>query len=224
MNDHRQMSWVCPLCRAVITVGARDDGRDQVRSTCLLRPDWEALPEAVRDEIGAMLDVESPIRAGYRLAELAGHQRRTMEYMMLASYRNSLRRRGCSCAEAVRGNASWACPSCDRPLLGCDHIRGETCAPCRSAPAWEALPQTVRDEVGAMLAAGAVEPATYRLRDLDENRLDTFDYVLMTVYAQGRLKQVRTGGTRPARFPATRRSPAPRTEFRGPRPAPAPEA
>lgn len=90
VNDHRQMSWVCPSCRAVITAGARDDHRDRVCSTCLLRPDWEALPEAVRDE------------------------------------------------------------------------------------------------VGAMLAAGAVEPATYRLRDLDENRLDTFDYVLMTVYAQGR--------------------------------------
>ncbi|MFS8096096.1 hypothetical protein LFM09_03060 [Lentzea alba] len=180
MTDHNQSTWVCPLCRAVVT-GCGDNEVD-ICDTCRLRPDWEALPQAVRDEVGAMIDATSSIRAGYLLAELDGHQRPTMQYMLLASYGSRARKRTCSCAETDHGFVSWTCPSCDRPLLGCDETRGEICAPCGSRPAWEALPQAVRDEVGAMADAGDVTSAVYRLRDLDHNRLDTFAYTLMVVY------------------------------------------
>jgi hypothetical protein len=172
-----QVAWVCPLCRAVVT-GGGDQGTD-VCDTCQLRTDWEALPQSVRDEVGAMIDADGPILSGYRLAELDGHQRPTMEYMRLAFCRNRLGKRTCSCAETDYGHVSWTCPSCDRPLRGCDHNRGEICGPCRSRPAWEALPQSVRDEAGAM---ADVMSAAYRLRELDHNRLDVFDYTLMAVY------------------------------------------
>jgi hypothetical protein len=180
VTDHKQATWVCPLCRAV-SEGCSDN-RDEICFTCRLRPDWEALPQAIRDEVGAMIDAESSIRASYLLAELAGHQRPTMDYMKLASYGSSVRKRSCSCTETDHGRVSWACPSCGRPLLGCDETGGEICAPCGSRPDWEALPQAVRDEVGAMADAGDVTPAAYRLRDLDHNRRSTFDYLLMVVY------------------------------------------
>ncbi|MET8761442.1 hypothetical protein [Lentzea sp. NPDC004782] len=181
MADHRQRTWVCPLCRAVVTDGGAN-GHD-VCDICQLRPVWEALPRTVRDEIGPMIDADGPIRSGYQLAELDGHRRPTMEYMKLASYRGRLGKRTCSCAETDYGHVSWTCPSCDRPLLGCGHNRGEICAPCGSRPGWEALPQAVRDEVGAMTE---VMSAAYRLRDLDHNRLDVFDYTLMAVYQNSR--------------------------------------
>ena len=170
------MTWVCPLCRAVVTGG--DQGAD-VCDTCQLRPDWEALPQALRDEVGALIDANGAIPSGYQLAELDGHRRPTMQYLRLAFYRNRAGNRTCSCTETGYGYVSWTCPSCDRPLRGCDHNRGEICAPCRSRPAWEALPQSVRDEVGAMTD---VTSAAHRLRDLDHNRLDVFDYTLMAVY------------------------------------------
>jgi len=44
----------------------------------------------------------------------------------------------------------------------------------------------MRDEVGAMADAGDVISAVYRLRDLDHNRLDTFEYMLMVVYQNSR--------------------------------------
>ncbi len=129
-----------------------------------------------------MVDAGRVIPSGYLLAELDGGRRPTMQYMQMASYRRSVRERTCSCAETEHGRVSWKCPSCDRPLLGCAETRGETCAPCRRRPDWEALPQAVRDEVGAMVDDGDVMPATYRLRDLDQNRRDTFDYMLMVTY------------------------------------------
>ncbi|WP_157984525.1 hypothetical protein [Lentzea terrae] len=184
MTDHEQMAWLCPLCRAV-SVGCSDD-RDELCTSCRLRPDWEALPQAVRDEIGEMVDADRVIPSGYRLAELDGYQRPTMTYMIMASYRNGVRKRTCSCAETEHGQVGWTCPSCDRPLLGCDETWGEICAPCRSAPDWEALPEAVRDEVSAIAEAGDVTSAVYRLRDLDHNRLDTFAYTLMVVYQNSR--------------------------------------
>lgn len=189
MDDHRQVLWVCPLCRAVSTGGdCGDDSRkrDSLCSSCRLRPDWEALPQAVRDEVGAMVGAAGRIRAGYLLMDLDGNRRPPLEYMMLTSYRASVGERTCSCTEAEYGHVSWTCPSCDRPLTGCDHNRGDTCRPCLSAPDWETLSQAVRDEVGAMVGAGDVMSAAYRLRDLDDNRLNTFDYVLMTVHVQDR--------------------------------------
>lgn len=180
VTDHRQTTWLCPLCRAAITGCANEVG---LCFTCRLRPDWEALPQTVRDEVGAMIDATSSIRAGYLLAELDGHQRPTMEYMKMASYGSRARKWTCSCAETDYGYVSWTCPSCDRPLLGCDHNRGEICAPCASRPDWEALPQAVRDEVGAITDVTA---AAYRLRDLDHNRLTTFAYTLMVLSQNSR--------------------------------------
>jgi len=165
----------------VVTDGG--DSGDDVCGICQLRPDWEALPQAVRDEVGPMIDSDGPIRSGYQLAELDGHRRPTMEYLKLAAYRGRMGKRTCSCAETDYGYVNWACPSCGRPLLGCGHNRGGICAPCGSRPAWEALPQAVRDEVGAMTE---VMSAAYRLRDLDHNRLDVFDYTLMAVYQNSR--------------------------------------
>lgn len=60
------------------------------------------------------------------------------------------------------------------------------CDSCRSRPDWEALPQAVRDEVGAMADAGDVMSAVRRLRDLDHHRLDSFAYTLMVVYQNSR--------------------------------------
>ncbi|MEU0882175.1 hypothetical protein ABZ345_26460 [Lentzea sp. NPDC005914] len=178
-----QTIWLCPLCRAAV-IGPGDNA--EVCDTCQSRPDWEALPQAVRDEVGAMIDATSSIRAGYLLAELDGGRRPTTEYVKLASHGGKVRRRTCSCAEADYGHASWTCPSCDRLLMGCDHDRGEICAPCDRGPEWAALPQAVRDEVGAMADAGDVMSAVYRLRELDHNRLDTWDYTLMVAYQNRR--------------------------------------
>ncbi len=133
-----------------------------------------------------MIDASSPIPSGYLLAELDGYQRPTMEYMKMASYRSSVGKRSCSCAETDYGHVNWSCPSCGRPLLGCDHNRGEICAPCGSRPDWEALPPAVRDEVGAMADAGDVMSAVRRLRDLDHHRLDSFAYTLMVAYQNSR--------------------------------------
>ncbi|MCP2250220.1 hypothetical protein [Lentzea aerocolonigenes] len=179
-----QTTWVCPLCRTVTINGT--PGNAEICDMCRLRPDWEALPQAVRDEVGAMIDSKSAVPAGYLLAELDGHQRPTMEYMKLAFYGSRARRRTCSCAEVDHGYVSWSCPSCGRPLLGCDETRGEICAPCGSGPSWEALPQAVRDEVGAMADAGDVNNAIHRLRDLDHNRLDSWTYTLMVAYQNSR--------------------------------------
>ncbi|MET9625941.1 hypothetical protein ABZX92_00630 [Lentzea sp. NPDC006480] len=55
----------------------------------------------------------------------------------------------------------------------------EVCDICQARPDWEALPQAVRDEVGAMADAGAVWLAIERLRELDHSRLDSWDYTLM---------------------------------------------
>lgn len=173
---------MCPLCRTVVTGGGSIKEVD-VCDICRLRPDWEALPQAVRDEVGAMIDSKSAVPAGYLLAELDGHQRPTMEYMKIAFYGSRARRRTCSCAEVDHGHVSWECPSCGRPLLGCDETRGEICAPCGSRPSWEALPQAVRDEVEAV---ADVNDAIHRLRDLDHNRLDTWDYTLVVAYQNSR--------------------------------------
>ncbi|MGI5505074.1 hypothetical protein [Lentzea sp. CA-135723] len=193
MDAEKQVAWVCAMCRAVITpttcgdVGCeRHRDSEVLCGTCRLRPDWEALPRAVRDEVGAMAETTSPIRAGYLLMGLDGHRRRPLEYMMITSYGYRASRRSCSCPETDYGHVRWTCPSCDRPLLGCDHDRGETCGPCLSAPAWDALPQAWQDEIAWMVGAGDLTSAAHRLRDLDENRLDAFDYVLMTVHVQGR--------------------------------------
>ncbi|MDT7783082.1 MAG: hypothetical protein QOF58_1501 [Pseudonocardiales bacterium] len=174
---------MCPLCRSAV-IGPGDNA--EVCDTCRLRPDWEALPQAIRDEVGAMIDATSAIRAGYLLAELDGGRRPTMEYMKLSSYGGKARKRTCSCAEADYGHASWTCPSCDRSLMGCEHNRGEICAPCAWGPSWEALPQAVRDEVGAMADAGAVWLAIDRLRELDHSRLDSWSYTLMMAYQNRR--------------------------------------
>ena len=182
MNDYRQTIRVCPLCRAVLMGPSEDSSEDDVCGTCALRPLWEALPQAVRDEVGAVADEKSPVPAGYLLAELDGRRRPTMEYMRITFYRSSMRKWGCSCAETEHGRVSWPCPSCGRPLLGCDETRGEICRPCSLGPAWEALPRAVRDEIGAMVDAGAVMHAPERLRDLDEFRRDNFDYALMVAY------------------------------------------
>ncbi|KJK47500.1 hypothetical protein UK23_20290 [Lentzea aerocolonigenes] len=171
------------MCRGAV-IGPGDNA--DVCNTCQSRPDWEALPQAVRDEVGAMIDATSPIRAGYLLAELAGGRLPTMEYMKLASYGSRALKRTCSCAEADYGHASWTCPSCDRPLLGCDHNQGEICEPCGRGPGWEALPRAVRNEVGALADAGAVCLAIERLRELDHSRLDSWDYTLMVAYQNRR--------------------------------------
>ncbi|PWK89414.1 hypothetical protein C8D88_102687 [Lentzea atacamensis] len=57
-----------------------------------------------------------------------------------------------------------------------------TLSACLSRPDWEALPQSGRDEIGTMVETGGLMSAVYRLRDLDHNRLDTFDHTLMVVY------------------------------------------
>ncbi|ANZ38137.1 hypothetical protein BBK82_20810 [Lentzea guizhouensis] len=182
MNDYRQTIRLCPLCRAVLMGPSEDTPRDDVCDICAMRPLWEALPQAVRDEVGAVVDEKSAIPAGYLLAELDGGRRPTMEYMRITSYRRRVGERTCRCAETEHGRVSWSCPSCDRRLMGCDETHGEICRPCGLGPAWEALPRAVRDEIGAMVDAGAVMDAPERLRELDEFRRDNFDYTLMIAY------------------------------------------
>ncbi|HEX8864650.1 MAG TPA: hypothetical protein VF821_03235 [Lentzea sp.] len=178
-----QTTSVCPLCRAMVSGG---DGRDDVCTTCRMRPDWEALPQAVRDEVGAMIDATGPIQAGYLLAELDGERRPTMDYMKMAFHGSRARKWTCSCAETEHGYVSWTCPSCGRPLLGCAETCGEICAPCGSRPQWEALPQAVRDEVRAVADESDATNAVHRLRELDHNRLDGWTYMLMVIYQNSR--------------------------------------
>ncbi|MFC3891324.1 hypothetical protein ACFOWZ_07535 [Lentzea rhizosphaerae] len=81
----------------------------------------------------------------------------------------------------------WVCPLCRTVVSGGGSIKKvDVCDICRSRPDWEALPQAVRDEVGAMADAGDVNNAVHRLRDLDHNRLDPWTCTLMVAYQNRR--------------------------------------
>lgn len=81
--------WQCPGCDA--TVDAYTDREGSICRSCEARPDWEALPQSIRDEIGAMVDADRGIPSIYRLMELDGHKRSNVEYMRMVSYRMGLR-------------------------------------------------------------------------------------------------------------------------------------
>ena len=78
------------------------------------------------------------------------------------------------------------CPSCRAVTINGTPGNVDVCDICRLRPDWEALPQAVRDEVGAMADAGDVNNAVHRLRDLDHNRLDSWTYTLMVAYQNSR--------------------------------------
>ncbi|MFD4641121.1 hypothetical protein ACFWN2_27685 [Lentzea sp. NPDC058436] len=85
----RTAVWECPGCGSTID-GYVERAGDTCRS-CEARPEWEALPQEVRDEIGAMVDAGRGVLSIYRLMELDGHTRRSIDYMRMVSYRMSLR-------------------------------------------------------------------------------------------------------------------------------------
>jgi hypothetical protein len=80
--------WLCPECHC--TIDGYVDREGSICMSCEARPDWEALPQAIRDEIGAMVDADRTIPSLYRLMELDGRKRRTAEYMRMVSYRAGL--------------------------------------------------------------------------------------------------------------------------------------
>ncbi|MFI6096879.1 hypothetical protein ACIA8G_15055 [Lentzea sp. NPDC051213] len=83
--------WSCPECDGQIEGGAADAG--SICPSCEAKPLWEALPQAIRDEIGEMVDNDRGIPSIYRLMELDDHERPNSEYMRMVSYRMRLRRR-----------------------------------------------------------------------------------------------------------------------------------
>lgn len=87
----QRATWRCPECDAQMEGGADDAG--STCSGCEARPDWEALPQSIRDEIGEMVDNDRGIPSIYRLIELDGGKRPNTDYMRMVSYRMGLRRR-----------------------------------------------------------------------------------------------------------------------------------
>jgi hypothetical protein len=93
--------WQCPECDA--TIDGNSENLGGICMSCKARPDWEALPQAIRDEIGAMVEADRGIPSIYRLMELDGHRRPNSDYMRMVSYRMRLRRQtssGCLSRES----------------------------------------------------------------------------------------------------------------------------
>jgi len=87
----RRATWSCPECDHEIEGGADQAGT--ICPSCEAKPDWEALPEVIREEIGTMIDDDRWIDAIHRLNELDGARLPNTTYMRMVAYRRGLRRR-----------------------------------------------------------------------------------------------------------------------------------
>lgn len=85
----RTAVWECPGCGGMLD-GLVERAGD-ICMSCRAQPEWEALPQEFRDEIGAMVDAGNAIPSIYRLMELDGRTRSNTDYMRIVSYRMSLR-------------------------------------------------------------------------------------------------------------------------------------
>lgn len=94
MGDERRAVWTCPECAAEIRGPAT--AADTICPICEVRPEWEALPEAVRAEIGAMVDEDRWVHAVYRLLELADGTLPNGTCIRMVGYRRNLRNRNAS--------------------------------------------------------------------------------------------------------------------------------
>jgi hypothetical protein len=162
---------------------------------------FDALPDARREEATAsvlkgettfattklrMADPDLDRRLGHAVVELLA-TRLGVDVECTKCHATPARLRddyewGPLCDRCAATTAVWRCPECHCTIDGYVDRAGDTCSSCKARPDWEALPLSIRDEVGAVADASGVVEAMYRLMQLDGNRRPNREYMLMAAY------------------------------------------
>ncbi|WP_189256374.1 hypothetical protein [Lentzea flava] len=87
-----------------------------------------------------------------------------------------------TCERCAAQRRTWTCPECGSQIEYDADAGCSSCSSCEARPLWEALPQSVRDEIGEMVDNDRAIPSIYRLMELDGGKRPNTEYMRMVSY------------------------------------------